>query len=304
MIGSRAELAFDEGKVISIVTPSFNQGEFIEETIQSVLYQGGDFYIDFIINDGGSSDNSVEVIKKYQDLLRDQCAVRALGGLNYYIPPSQWFEWIRCLGVSFRWVSEEDQGQADAINKGMHCAKGGVVAFLNSDDIYYPGTLARISRLNWRNIDFAYGKGIWISKKGEVLLDYPTHKPTRHSLFYQCTLCQPTVFIRKDVFVRLGDFSLNYHCAFDYEYWLRAVFRDCKFKFVNAPLACSRMYETNKSLGGQERVSDEVGQLMETYYGQADSGLSPVALKWSYFTVQAPTVRRVKKLNELLGRGV
>ncbi len=99
---------------ISVVTPSYNQGQYIEETIRSVLLQGYP-NLEYIVMDGGSSDNSLEIIQRY----------------------SPWLTY---------WTSERDEGQADAINKGFERANGKLIAWLNSDDIYYPGTVASSAR--------------------------------------------------------------------------------------------------------------------------------------------------------------
>jgi glycosyltransferase involved in cell wall biosynthesis len=288
--------------VISIVTPSLNQGEFIEETIRSVLCQAGAFYIDYIINDGGSSDDSIRIIQLYESLLKENCDVIDRSGLQFYVQRNSAFEWNRCLGISYRWVSEKDQGQSDAINKGMHAAKGKIAAFINSDDVYYPGTFRDVFEMDWSEADFVYGKGMWMSGKGRDLLYYPTFKPTRYSLYYQCTLCQPTVFFRRDAFNRLGGFSLRYHCAFDYEYWLRAIFGNCGFKYLGKPLARSRMYETNKSLRGKSLVSDEVSELRRAYYDDSSDRLNRFWLWINWLTVQKATERRVSRLNRLLGQ--
>ena len=288
--------------IISIVTPSFNQAEFIDDTIRSVLSQSGDFYIDYIVNDGASSDRSVAIIQSYEKLLRDNCEIVERAGLDFFVAKSNGFPWNQCLGISYRWVSEQDDGQADAINKGLRAAKGSVAAFINSDDVYYPGTFRKVLRADWSEADFIYGKGMWISRDGRDLLYYPTFKPTKYSLYYQCTLCQPTVFFSADTFSRLGDFSTEYHCAFDYEYWLRATSQDCVFRYINRPLARSRMYASNKSLSGQSLVSDEVRRLNSKYYEGEDKQLNKTLLWLRKLTVQKPTVRRVKKLNHLLER--
>ncbi len=286
--------------IISIVTPSFNQAEFLGDTIKSVLSQEGDFYLDYIINDGGSSDNSVQVIKKYESLLQENCDVLELEGLKFYVLRNKDFQWNACLGISFRWSSEKDKGQPDAINKGFQSAKGDIAAFINSDDLYYPQTLKTISELNWRNFDLLYGKGMWVSKKGEDMLYFPTFKPTKYSLFYQCTICQPTVFFKRQTLNKLGAFSLKYYCVFDYEYWMRAISKNCKFKFVNKPLACSRMYGDNKSLSSQKLVADEVVELKNKYYSDSKFRLNGIRKWFNFMTVQRETERCVDRLNELL----
>src|ERR1035437_9764873 len=109
--------------VISIVTPSYNQGEFLAETIESVISQEGEFHIDYIIVDGASTDTSVEIIRHYDELLNER----------------NWS--IKCCGIRFRWTSGKDKGQTDALMKGFRIAKGDVYAWLNSDDTYLPGAL-------------------------------------------------------------------------------------------------------------------------------------------------------------------
>lgn len=106
--------------IISVITPSYNQGQYIEETILSVISQEGDFQIDYLIMDGGSTDGTVEVIRKYAEMIDK----------NAY--PH------RCRGVALRWVSEKDKGQTDAINKGIRQSKGSILTYINSDDAFSP----------------------------------------------------------------------------------------------------------------------------------------------------------------------
>jgi len=91
--------------VISVVTPSFNQGLYLEETIKSVINQKGDFKIDYIIVDGGSEDNSLDIIRYYEKLIETK---------NWQ---------IQCRGIAYRWISEKDRGQAEAVNKGLKLAR-------------------------------------------------------------------------------------------------------------------------------------------------------------------------------------
>lgn len=228
--------------IISVVTPSFNQGAFITETIESVLSQAGDFYIDYIIIDACSNDGSVEIIKKYEQQL--------ISGSRE----------IHCSGINYRWISETDGGQADGINKGLRMAEGGVFCWLNSDDTYPPGTLAYIAQANWDRTDLCYGNGVWIDRDGGVLGLYPTFAPNKYTLSYHCTLCQPAVFFSRELYLDLGELSCQYDLVFDYEYWLRAVFAGKKFSYSPLLSANSRVYPENKSLsmlitGERERKS-------------------------------------------------
>ncbi len=267
---------------ISIVTPSFNQGEFIEETIVSVVSQEGDFFLDYIVMDGGSKDNSVEIIKKYEQILKKG-------------------EWkVNCRGIHYRWTSQKDKGQSDAINHGFHRASGQIFGWLNSDDVYYPGALQSVAKVDWEKTDFCYGEGMWILHDARDLGLYPTFPPDKYSLYFQCTLCQPTVFFSRNAWQELGDFSLDYHCVFDFEYWMRAVFGGKHFRFIPKLLAKSRMYPENKSLSGQHIVGKERANLLATYY--AKEHLSKFRLFLYKRKVDRPTHRRVKmlfsKLNE------
>lgn len=263
-------------QTISIVTPSYNQGEFIAATIESVLAQAGDFYIDYIVVDAGSTDNSVAIISSYERQLQDGSRV------------------VNCLGVRFRWISEADKGQADGINKGFSLATGSVFGWLNSDDLYAPGALQQVMSLDWRKSEFCYGKGVWIACNGDELGFYPTFRPNRYSLYYQCTLCQPTVFFSRDAFERLGELSLAYDLVFDYEYWLRGVFSGMRFSFIPALLARSRMYRENKSLSFPVTAKRERTALLEHYYGSLR--LNRMLLFFRKLTVDNKTHREVRTL--------
>jgi glycosyltransferase involved in cell wall biosynthesis len=266
---------------ISIVTPSLNQGEFLEETIRSVLSQEGDFQTDYLIMDGGSTDNSVEIIKKYEALLA--------GG--------QWP--VKCCGITYRWRSESDSGQADAINRGFALAAGDIFGWLNSDDILLPGAFQQIAKVDWNKYGFCYGRGRWITREGKEIAEYPTFRPGRYSLQVKCTLCQPTVYFRRETFERLGTVSLEYHLAFDYEYWLRAVFRGERFKRVAALLAESRMYPENKSRANPRAAEWESWQLVKTYYCEVK--LHRLLLAIFRFIVERKTRLQEKILFSALG---
>jgi glycosyltransferase involved in cell wall biosynthesis len=265
---------------ISIVTPSFNQGNFIEETINSVLAQQGKFFIDYIIMDGMSTDNTLGIIRKYDQLLKS-------GKLK-----------ARCRGIRFRWLSEKDDGQSDAINKGFSLAEGSILGWLNSDDVYYPGALQRIASINWQKTDFCYGKGMWISRYGKDICLYPTFKPSRYAMFCQCTLCQPAVFFSRAVMQELGDLSQEYFCAFDYDFWIRAVMKGKKFTFIPEFLAKSRMYPQNKSLSAHATVTNEIGTIKKLYYEQLH--LNKFFLKLYCLIVNWHTNKQVQTLSAKL----
>jgi glycosyltransferase involved in cell wall biosynthesis len=122
---------------ISVITPSLNQGKYIEECILSVLNQGYDNF-DHIIIDGGSTDNTLTVLRKYKHLI---------------------------------WVSEPDEGQSDAINKGFKMASGEIIGWLNADDRYLPGTFHSVAEYmsRWPDVDLIYGDYRWIDAEGRVI---------------------------------------------------------------------------------------------------------------------------------------
>lgn len=251
---------------ISIVTPSYNQGEFLEETIRSVLLQNYP-NLEYIIMDGGSTDNSVEIIKKYEP-------------------------WLKY------WVSKKDGGQSGAINDGFALADGTILGWLNSDDVYYPGTLQKVASMDWKKSDFCYGKGMWISRSGSKIGLYPTLKPNKYAMYHTCTLCQPTVFFNKKAHEDLGQFSNKYYCAFDYEYWIRALFKGKKFKFTPQLLAQSRMYHENKSLSEKDTVLKETNAIIAMYY--KGSSLNPVIKRIYEFVINYLSGKRLQALASYL----
>ena len=182
---------------ISIVTPSLNQGKFIERTILSVLGQKGEFDLEYIIVDGGSEDDSLSIIRKYEDRLR--------------------------------WVSEKDRGQSDAINKGFNMGSGDILAWLNSDDTYEPDALSEVAdqykktRFNWcfgncKNIDEDD------SEIRKAITKYKIFESKRYSyrrLLSKDFISQPAVFFTRNVYQEVGLLDLNCHYSMDYDYWLR-----------------------------------------------------------------------------------
>jgi glycosyltransferase involved in cell wall biosynthesis len=217
---------------ISIVTPSFNQGQFIEETIQSVLNQNYPD-LEYIIVDGGSTDNTLDILRKYSD--------------------------------SVFWIIEPDRGQVDAINKGLRRATGEVIAFLNSDDLYVPGALRAVGEYavahpeamlitgQCRNIDengaeirkaIAFYKNIWLrlrSYQALLTLNY---------------ISQPATFWRKAVIERIGYLDESLHYTMDYDYWLRIGCQytiHCLYRY----LACFRIHSSSKSGTTAHKQFDE-----------------------------------------------
>lgn len=257
---------------ISLVTPSYNQGEFIEETIKSILTQEGDFFIDYIIMDGGSTDHTLDIVKKYQNYLEEDSDSIEQNGLIYFKN-----KLINCLGVSYRFISEKDKGQADAINKGFKLAKGEVLCWLNSDDFYYSkNSLQLILNHFNENKDsfFVYARGGRSDRKGKWIEEekYVTNYNI-NDLNEVDFILQPSSFWRKEVYEKIGDFDINMHYAFDWEYWLR-VQNNFRIDFLDQLIAMNREYgETKTSIGGDKRA-EEIYKLLLQY-----KGATPRAIK-------------------------
>lgn len=176
---------------ISIVTPSFNQALYLEETIQSVLSQ--DYpALEYIIIDGGSTDGSVEIIKKYESRLA-------------------------------YWVSEPDEGQASAINKGFKKATGQVLAWINSDDKYTPGAIKKVMKLFNSNdqLELVYGDYFCLADDERIIAKPKIAFDLNIALYVYLMIPQPSSFWTKSLYENVGGLNEKFHFAFDYDYFLR-----------------------------------------------------------------------------------
>jgi glycosyltransferase involved in cell wall biosynthesis len=227
----------DSAMLISVVTPSYNQGEFIERTLQSVLSQNI-AQLEYVVFDGGSSDNTVEVLKKYQDQLR--------------------------------WVSEKDGGQTNAVNKGLMATSGEIIGWLNSDDIYYPGAFETVLDFFKAHpeIDIVYGQAYHIDKQDGFIDAYPTEAWDINRLQQTCFISQPAVFFRRSIIERFGllDESMNF--CMDYEYWLRLGLAGAKFAYIPKVLAATRLYAETKTLGARVKVHAEINDMFKKKLGK------------------------------------
>ncbi|WFN36778.1 glycosyltransferase [Methanomicrobium antiquum] len=232
--------------LVTIVTPSYNQGRFIEETILSVLNQ--DYpNIEYIVMDGGSNDETLDILKKYDDKIV--------------------------------WVSEKDKGQTDAINKGLRIAKGEVLAYLNSDDTYLPGAISRAVRYFSENPDskLLYGEGYHITAEGDIIERYPTEPYNFKHLAETCYICQPTTFWKREVIEDIGLFDESLHYAMDYDYWIRAAERYGKLDYMPEYLANSRFYQETKTMSKRVEAHAEILKVIKSHYGRGN-----VPLSWIY----------------------
>lgn len=224
---------------ITIVTPSFNQGEFLAETIESVISQAGDFRIDYIIVDGGSTDNSVAIIRRYDALIRT----------DRYL--------VNCRGLTFRWLSERDRGQADALAKGFRIAKGELLAWLNSDDVYQPGALQAVANcfIDHPETGLVYGDAHYCDAAGTVIGRYRTEAYEYAKLAWFNFICQPSTFFRKEVFDTVGGLDDTLQFAMDYDLWVR-IGKRFTCRHLPVSLSMYRLHESSKTLFAETLFSN------------------------------------------------
>ncbi len=197
--------------LFSIITPVFNGERFIREAIESILSQKGDFKIEYIVMDGGSTDSTVNIAQSYEEKLR-----------NGTHP-------IACNGISMRVFSEKDRGMYDAINKGFARAEGDIFAWLNSDDVYLPGALTAVQNVFTTSPDTQWLKGISsvIAEDGT-----PVGKPGKYIHYRQKWIAcgiygryapfiqQESVFWRKDLWQKVAPIDVTLRNAGDYWLWI------------------------------------------------------------------------------------
>lgn len=225
----------DQLPLVSIITPSYNQGRFIRQTIESVLNQKYP-NIEYIIVDGGSSDNTLEIIKEY--------------------------------GENIKWISEKDNGQSDAINKGFSMASGEIIAWLNSDDIYLEDTIQKGVDFFKAHPDYGlvYGEGYLIDENGFNKGRFQaTQDFDQWSLIHIWDyIMQPTTFFLKDAFVKVGGLDMKLNWCMDWDLWIR-ISRCFPVGHINDFLACSREYDDTKTNTGGFTRFFEIVQIMRRY---------------------------------------
>ena len=225
----------NENPFFTIVTPSYNQGRFIRRTIESVISQNFDS-LEYLIFDGGSSDETLSVLKTCEN--------------------------------SIHWISERDRGQTDAVNKGLRAAKGQVIGWLNSDDIYYLGALQTVQDVFIKHpeISILYGMADHIDENDGTIEPYYNEDWNYDRLKETCYICQPAVFFRRFIVDQFGmlDEALKY--CMDYEYWLR-IGKETPFYYLKEKLAGSRLYHDTKTLGSAVSVHEEILRMFKRKFG-------------------------------------
>ncbi len=233
-----------EFPLVSIVTPSFNQVAFLEQTIQSVLSQ--DYpNLEYWVVDGGSTDGSLAIIQRYADQLSG-------------------------------WLSEPDQGQGDAINKGFRRCQGEIVAWLNSDDIYRPGSIRRAVEVLQAHpeVGLVYSDVDSIDPQGEVFNRMTYAQWGLQDLMAFNMLGQVSVFFRRSILEKEGLLDLSYHFLLDHHLWLRMAL-ETQMKYVPGEVwAAARMHPGAKNVAQAERFGEEAYRLVE--WMRSDSRFEPL----------------------------
>lgn len=255
---------------VSIVTPSYNQGRFLERTILSVLNQGYP-NLEYIIIDGGSTDNSVEIIKKYEDQLA-------------------------------YWVSEPDRGQSDAINKGFRRATGEILAWLNSDDIYRPGALFKVAAYFRQHPEIRCVSGdiVMIDQTGKVLYARKVIPfQFRMALYGGCLVPQPSTFFTRGALEKTEELDTGLQYQMDFEFFLRMASQGVKFGIIRVLLAAFRLHPASKTISEYDEKVAQANFIIRRRYSHLRFRNESVeravftALKWLYrakgFLIRAVT---------------
>jgi len=194
----------------SIITPTFNSRQFLTETVQSVLSQEGAEF-EYIIVDGGSTDGTLDIIMEYAG--RDR---------------------------RIRWISEPDEGIADAFNKGIALARGEIIGIINSDDTYLPGALAAVADAYRSHPEFDVFHGDMLRLQGDKVLFLLKPADVQSHIWHEMPLNHPATFVTARAYGKVGGFDAKVRIAMDYDLMLRLYKVGCSFNYIASPLAAMR----------------------------------------------------------------
>jgi glycosyltransferase involved in cell wall biosynthesis len=233
---------------VTIVTPSYNQACFLEETMRSVLEQ--DYpNIEYIVIDGGSTDGSAEIIQKYESQLA-------------------------------YWQSQKDEGQTDAINQGFARASGDILAWLNSDDILLPGAVtAAVRQLQaYPEVGMVYGDCLWINADGKKIGNFPAAQTNLKKLRRGYVhIPQQASFFRADLWKKVGPLDDSFYFAMDYDLWTRLA-AEAPLLYVPELWAAFRLHGDAKSIAEDDRCWPE---MLRVHYRDGGKKLSLMTLKYT-----------------------
>lgn len=261
--------------LVSIVTPSYNQAAYLEETIQSVLNQTYQD-VEYIIIDGGSTDGSQEIIHKYENKLK-------------------------------YWQSKKDKGFADAINQGWMRADGEILAYLNSDDLLEKDAVQKAVHafLDSPDMDIVYGDTTMIDETGKVLREFHSEPFDLVAVFktWFDPIRQPSAFIRKSVMDKFGGLDESFQFCADFEYWIRIAGGGARFLYIPIVLSKAREHAAAKSIRQQDVQARELIRIFEKFRNAPvflDSGVSEKeALQGLYRLTREQFIRSGNKWDAL-----
>lgn len=262
-VSAAAEPVVNDLPSISIVTPSFNQAAFVEQTIRSVLDQGYP-QLEYRVMDGGSTDGSADIIRRFDDRLTG-------------------------------WVSEPDGGQADAIARGFEACSGEILAYLNSDDVYLPGTLDAIGRAFAAHpeVDLIYGDLVFVSAAGAPLVIDVLPRFRAADLRRVCVIPQPAAFWRRSIYDQAGGIDPEFKFALDYDLFLRMLDAGGRMMHLPRLLAEFRRHGEAKTTRMVDQWSAEDRLLRKRSLGREHWNAGDRArLKWLTFRQIATIARR------------
>ena len=248
---------------ISIVTPSYNQGDYLEKTLRSVLLQNYP-NLEFFVFDGNSQDQSVDILKAY----------------------SPWLTY---------WESKPDKGQTEAINKGMKRVSGDIIAYINSDDYYNPGTFFRIAEEFQKGHDWLVGAAnfIYVAENNSVVwMPDKTTSPNNYLSWLARAggIAQPSVFWSKRIKERYGLFHEHMHYCFDTEFWIRLLYNGEKIHFVEEVFSNLLYHEEAKSVADIDKFQVEFDTYVLSQYD-----LTPAEKKYMRKEKTRAEVRKLGK---------
>ncbi len=256
---------------VSIVTPSFNQARYIESTIRSVLEQ--DYLdIEYFVMDGGSKDGTVEILEKYSapSPIRKEAGNEGNG---------------RFISA---WVSEKDLGQTDAINKGFARATGDILAWINSDDTYNPGTVSAAVKYlaGHPEIGMVYADTHFIDDNGRIIGKFPAAQTDLARLRRGYVhIPQQATFFRASLWKQIGPLDHSFYFAMDYDLWTRLAAL-APFTYLPGPVwANFRLHSAGKTITADDRCWPE---MLKVHYRNGGSFFAPIVAKYYIRKLVAP----------------
>ncbi|SRR6266540_991682 len=264
--------------LVSIITPSFNQAYYLEATIQSVLSQ--DYpRIEYIIVDGGSTDGSVDIIKKYsaQDAIPRGASPWDSGGNSSASNHS--IAW---------WISEKDKGQTDAINKGFARATGEILAWINSDDTYNPGAVSSAVKYLQEHpeVGLVYSDCNYINENGQTIGRFPAAQTNNRRLREGYVhIPQQTTFFRASLWQEVAPLDPSFYFAMDYDLWTRIASRTQLKYLAGQTWANFRLHTSGKTITADDRCWPE---MVRVHYRDGGSFFSVIVAKYYIRKLIAP----------------